>query len=215
MGRAGCALPVPVSLKVPAAVTAGSWWGAWEEAADGGGKLRGERGALAELASGAFRELPHLLPEEDGECCARLWCGCLTLWSCSQGMQIPAHIPLSCVPNLSPTCPQHVPPACPPQSHTGQGLDKCFLSHTLLIRKMTPGNCPVGNCRSCGSMRGWGQITTGWGHTGDLSPCPRPLCHLVCSPLLGSDVLWGHWGGWDRRPQPRSCHCATSRAGCC
>lgn len=85
-------------------------------------------------------------------------------------------------------CPQHVPPACPRQSHTGQGFDKCFLSHTLLIRKMTPGNCPVGNCRSHSSM---GTEDHRVGTQGTCPPCPTLLGHLVCSPLLGSDVLWG------------------------
>lgn len=52
-------LPNPMSLKVPAMGTMGSWvgWGSWEEEAEGGGKLRhgGKKGAvLTQLGWGGF-----------------------------------------------------------------------------------------------------------------------------------------------------------------
>lgn len=99
-GGVGGALPVPVSRKVPAVVTAGSWLGSL-----GGGKLREERAALAERASGEVRELPHLLSEEDGDTLCQPQDSAVAAsltGSCSQGIRIPAHIPPSCVPNTSP-----------------------------------------------------------------------------------------------------------------
>lgn len=211
----GGALPVPVSLKVPAVVTQGHGWGAWEEEADGGGKPREERGAWLNWDRGGLGNPLILCQRRMGRCCASPGAVVWLLHPLDPSPRASEFLPVSptCVPHMSP---QPVPAVCPPQSNTGQGFDRCFLSHTLLIRKTTPGNGPVGNCRSRGSVWGWGWTITARGHRGLVPPCPMLLCHLLCSPLLGSDALWGQLGGWDRGPQARaggSCHRATSRAG--
>lgn len=187
--------------------TAGSWvcWGAWEEEADGGGKLRhgGRKGVVpARLGlGGPFSEPALLLLEEDGETlCRPRGCG-------ADAKRSPHHRGVAASPTLAGSCPWGSRTPClsspPPLPLMGQGLVKGFLRHTLLIRQTTPWELPGGKLPEPWLHAGLGTEgpgVGGWVAPGDLSPPPCSFVTLrsLGLPLLGSDGLWGQWEGWER-----------------